>query len=109
VLIDERGKPLAGSPVPRRRRTVPTLLDVQNALRKSLVHRGETAEAVAMLAAHVRRTVSTIYRKHVLTGHHQALAVFPIRAFIRWSKRLHSPQAADIFTRASPPRTAYLR
>jgi hypothetical protein len=85
---------------------VPTLLEVQNALRKSLLDR-QDGEAAAMLAGHVPPDRLDIYRNTFLTGVSKALRLsYP--AVHRLVGDDFFAAAADIFIARHPPRTAYL-
>jgi hypothetical protein len=85
---------------------VPTLLEVQNALRKSLLDRAD-GEAAAMLAPHVPPDRLDIYRNTFLTGVSKALRLsYP--AVHRLVGDDFFAAAADIFIARHPPRSAYL-
>ena len=85
---------------------MPTLLEVQNALRKSLVDRND-GEAAAMLAEHVPADRLDIYRNTFIMGVGKALRLsFP--AVHRLVGDDFFAAAADLFIKASPPRAAYL-
>jgi Putative DNA-binding domain len=85
---------------------VPTLLEVQNAMRKSLVDRSD-GEAAAMLAEHVPADRLDIYRNTFIMGLTKALRVsFP--AVHRLVGDDFFAAAADLFIAASPPQAAYL-
>jgi hypothetical protein len=85
---------------------VPTLLEVQNALRKNLVDR-QDGEAAAMLAPHVPPDRLDIYRNTFVTGISKALRLsYP--AVHRLVGDDFFAAAADIFMARNPPRTACL-
>jgi hypothetical protein len=85
---------------------VPTLLEVQKALRKSLVER-DAGEAAAMLAAHVPPDRLDIYRNTFVTGATKALRLtYP--CVHRLVGEDFFAAAADIFIAREPPRTGYL-
>jgi hypothetical protein len=85
---------------------VPTLLEVQNAMRKSLVDRND-GEAAAMLAEHVAADRLDIYRNTFIVGVTKALRLsFP--AVHRLVGDDFFAAAADLFIAANPPRAAYL-
>jgi hypothetical protein len=85
---------------------VPTLLEVQNALRKSLVDR-QDGEAAAMLAGHVAPDRLDIYRNTFVTGVTNALRLsYP--AVHRLVGDAFFAAAAGIFIGRNPPRAAYL-
>jgi hypothetical protein len=85
---------------------MPTLLEVQNALRKSLVDR-EDGEAALTLAAHVLPDRLDIYRNTFITGVTKALRLsYP--AVHRLVGDDFFAAAADIFIVRHPPRAAYL-
>jgi hypothetical protein len=85
---------------------VPTLLEVQNALRKSLVERDDGA-AAAMLAPHVPADRIAIYRNTFITGVTKALRLsYP--GVHRLVGDDFFAAAAGIFIASSPPHTGYL-
>jgi hypothetical protein len=85
---------------------VPTLLDVQNALRKSLVARDD-GEATTMLAPQVPPDRLDIYRNTFVTGVTKALRLsYPVVHRLVGDDFFAA--AADIFVARNPPRTAYL-
>ena len=85
---------------------MPTLLEVQNALRRSLVERDDAA-AAQMLAENVPADRLDIYRNTFVTGVTKALRLtYP--AVHRLVGDDFFAAAADIFIASNPPRTAYL-
>jgi hypothetical protein len=85
---------------------VPTLLEVQNAMRKSLVDRSD-GEAAAMLAGHVPVDRLDIYRNTFIVGVTKALRLsYP--AAHRLVGDDFFAAAADLFIAANPPRAACL-
>jgi hypothetical protein len=85
---------------------VPTLLEVQNALRRSLVDRDDGA-AVPMLATHVPADRLDIYRNTFVSGVTKALRLsFP--AVHRLVGDDFFAAAAAVFIGRTPPRTAWL-
>jgi hypothetical protein len=85
---------------------VPTLLEVQNALRKSLVDRADD-EAAAMLAKHMPADRLDIYRNTFVIGVTKALRLsYP--AVHRLVGDDFFGAAAAIFMAGHPPRAAYL-
>lgn len=85
---------------------MPTLLDLQNALRKSLVDRDD-GEAVMLLAPHVPPDRLDIYRNTFVTGVTKVLRLsYP--AVHRLVGDDFLAAAADIFIARNPPRAAYL-
>src|SRR6266700_3390037 len=101
-----RGTLPGGSPARRRRLAVPTLLEVQTALRKSLVDRDDEA-AAKMLAAHVPADRLDIYRNTFMTGVTKALRLsFP--AVHRLVGDDFFAAAAGRFIAGDPPGAAYL-
>jgi hypothetical protein len=85
---------------------VPTLLELQNALRKSLIDR-DGGEAAAMLAEHVPADRLDIYHNTFITGVTKALHLsYP--AVHRLVGDDFFAAAAEIFIAGDPPRTGYL-
>jgi hypothetical protein len=85
---------------------VPTLLEVQNAMRNSLVHR-EDGGAAAMLAEHAPPDRLDIYRNTFVAGLTKALRLtYP--AVHRLVGDDFFVAAAAIFIARNPPHTAYL-
>jgi hypothetical protein len=85
---------------------MPTLLEVQSALRKSLIDR-EDGDAASMLAEHVPPDRLDIYRNTFITGVTRALRLsYP--AVHRLVGDDFFAAAADIFIARNPPRAAYL-
>jgi hypothetical protein len=85
---------------------VPTLLDVQRALHRSLVGRDDR-DAAAMLAAQVRPDRLDIYRNTFLSGVTKALRLtYP--AVHRLVGDDFFAAAADVFIASNPPRAAWL-
>jgi hypothetical protein len=85
---------------------MPTLLEVQNAMRKSLVDRGD-GEAAAMLAEHVPADRLDIYRNTFIVGVTKAPRLsFP--GVHRLVGDDFFAAVADLFIADNPPRTAYL-
>jgi hypothetical protein len=91
---------------PNRRRAVPTLLELQRAMRASLVDRDDGA-AAAMLAANVPADRLNIYRNTFVTGVTKALRLsFP--AVHRLVGAEFFEGAAGLFIAQHPPQAAYL-
>ena len=84
---------------------MPTLLEVQNALRKNLVDR-EDGEAALMLAEHVPPDRLDIYRNTFITASPRRCAFYP--AVHRLVGDDFFAAAAGIFIARNPPRAAYL-
>jgi hypothetical protein len=85
---------------------VPTLLEVQHALRLSLIGR-DSGDAAAMLAARVPADRLDIYRNTFVSGVTKALRLtYP--AVHRLVGDTFFAAAAEIFIASNPPRAAYL-
>jgi hypothetical protein len=98
--------PARSSRKPNRRSAVPTLLEVQRAMRASLVDRDDGA-AVAMLAANVPADRLNIYRNTFIAGVTKALRLsYP--AVHRLVGADFFEGAAGLFIAKHPPRAAYL-
>jgi Putative DNA-binding domain len=85
---------------------VPTLLEVQNALRKSLVD-GEDSEAASMLGEQVPPDRLDIYRNTFVTGVTKALCLSYPAVHLLVGDDFFAA-AAGIFIARNPPRAAYL-
>src|SRR2546430_14573865 len=85
---------------------MPTLLEMQAAMRQSLVHR-DSAAASAMLAAQVRAERLDIYRNTFLLTLTRALRLcFPVVQKLVGEEFFEG--AAQIFVAEHPPRSAWL-
>jgi hypothetical protein len=94
------------SRMPNRRRTVPTLLELQRAMRVSLVD-GDDGAVAAMLAENVGADRLNIYRNTFVTGVTKALRLtYP--AIHRLVGADFFEGAAGLFIAQHPPRAAYL-
>src|SRR5215469_3226259 len=91
---------------PNRRRTVPTLLELQRAMRTSLLDRND-GPAAAMLADNVPVERLNVYRKTFVTGVTKALRLsYP--AVHRLVGNDLFEGAAAVFITRQPPQAAYL-
>src|SRR5712692_624681 len=91
---------------PNRRHAVPTLLEVQRAMRASLVDRN-AGPAAAMLAENVGADRLSIYRNTFVIGVTKALRLsYP--AVHRLVGAEFFEGTAGLFLAQQPPRTAYL-
>src|SRR5258708_34488893 len=101
-----RPAPARSSPRPNRRQGVPTLLELQHAMRSSLVERDDGA-AAAMLAEHVGADRLNIYRNTFVMGVTKALLLsYP--AVVRLVGADFFEGAAGLFIAQHPPNAAYL-